>query len=250
MTKELVSIITPTYNSEKFIEQTLNSIQNQSMQNWELLITDDCSSDGTWELLKQYVVKDNRIKIFQLEKNSGPGVARNNSIKNATGRYIAFCDSDDIWLPGKLQKQIDFLHKNNLAFTFSSYQKINQLDEKGGVVKALPLVTYKNLLKTCSIGCLTAIYDTKKIGKEYMPEIRKRQDYGLWLKIFRKINSTKGMDEVLAYYRVRKDSVSGNKLLAAKYHFKVLREVANVPLIKAWYYFTFYAFSGLIKYLK
>jgi len=245
-----ISIITPTYNSKDFIPQTINAIINQTYCYWELIVTDDCSSDETWGLLQEYVRKDNRIKIFQLEKNSGPGVARNNSIKHATGRYIAFCDSDDVWLPDKLEKQIDFLQKNDLAFTFSSYRKINEMGEKGGVVKALPLVSYNDLLKTCSIGCLTAIYDTEKIGKVYMPEIRKRQDYGLWLKIFKIIGSSKGMEEILALYRVRTNSVSSNKLKAAKYHYKVLREVGKVPLIKAWYYFLHYAFAGFIKYIR
>ena len=245
-----ISIITPTYNSKDFIPQTINAIINQTYCYWELIVTDDCSSDETWGLLQEYVRKDNRIKIFQLEKNSGPGVARNNSIKHATGRYIAFCDSDDVWLPEKLEKQIDFLQKNDLAFTFSSYRKINEMGEKGGVVKALPLVSYNDLLKTCSIGCLTAIYDTEKIGKVYMPEIRKRQDYGLWLKIFKIIGSSKGMEEILALYRVRTNSVSSNKLKAAKYHYKVLREVGKVPLIKAWYYFLHYAFAGFIKYIR
>ena len=245
-----ISIITPTYNSKDFIPQTINAIINQTYCYWELIVTDDCSSDETWGLLQEYVRKDNRIKIFQLEKNSGPGVARNNSIKHATGRYIAFCDSDDVWLPDKLEKQIDFLQKNDLAFTFSSYRKINEMGEKGGVVKALPLVSYNDLLKTCSIGCLTAIYDTEKIGKVYMPEIRKRQDYGLWLKIFKIIGSSKGMEEILALYRVRTNSVSSNKLKAAKYHFKVLRDVGKVPLVKAWYYFLHYAFAGFIKYIR
>ena len=245
-----ISIITPTYNSKDFIPQTINAIINQTYCYWELIVTDDCSSDETWGLLQEYVRKDNRIKIFQLEKNSGPGVARNNSIKHATGRYIAFCDSDDVWLPEKLEKQIDFLQKNDLAFTFSSYRKINEMGEKGGVVKALPLVSYNDLLKTCSIGCLTAIYDTEKIGKVYMPEIRKRQDYGLWLKIFKIIGSSKGMEEILALYRVRTNSVSSNKLKAAKYHYKVLREVGKVPLIKAWYYFLHYAFAGFFKYIR
>ena len=114
----LVSIITPTFNSIQFIEETINSILKQTAGNWELLITDDGSTDGTWKILQEYEAKDNRIKIFQLEKNSGPGVARNNSIKNAKGRYIAFCDSDDVWLPDKLEKQIAFLQEERSVFYF------------------------------------------------------------------------------------------------------------------------------------
>lgn len=245
-----VSIITPTYNSHQFIEATIQSILNQTYTNWELLITDDCSTDGTWELLQKYQRQDERIKIFKLKRNSGPGIARNNSIKHAQGRFIAFCDSDDQWKPEKLEKQVEFLTTNNLAFTFSAYQKIDEKGEKGGIVNIPNEVNYNHLLKTCPIGCLTAIYDTDKIGKVYMPEIRKRQDYGLWLKIFQIIGSTKGMNENLAYYRVRSNSVSSNKFTAAKYHYKVLRQVGKVPLIKAWYYFLHYALNGVFKYLK
>jgi len=244
------SIITPTYNSYLYIEETIHSILNQTYKNWELLITDDCSTDGTWELLLKYQKQDDRIKIFRLEKNLGPGVARNNSIKHARGRFIAFCDSDDQWKIDKLEKQINFLTTNDLAFTFSAYQKIDEKGEKGGIVKIPEDINYNHLLKTCPIGCLTAIYDTDKIGKIYMPEIRKRQDYGLWLKIFQIIGSTKGINESLAYYRVRPNSVSSNKFVAAKYHYKVLRQVGKVPSFKAWYYFLHYVLNGVFKYLK
>jgi len=245
-----VSIITPTYNSQDFIHQTIEAIINQSYTNWELLITDDYSTDATWSILTKYAESEPRIKIFRLEQNLGPGVARNNSIKHAKGRYIAFCDSDDVWVSDKLEKQLRFLNKNNIQFTYSAYQKIDEENKKGGIVKPPTIVSYNNLLKTCSIGCLTAIYDTEKIGKIYMPEIRKRQDYGLWLKIFQRIGTTKGMVEVLGFYRERKNSVSSNKVKAAQYHYKVLREVAQIPFYKAWYYFLHYAFAGLFKYLK
>jgi len=202
------------------------------------------------KIIKQYAKQDSRIKFFQLEQNLGAGIARNNSIEKAKGRYIAFCDSDDLWLPNKLKKQIRFLQEKDLSFTFSSYQKIDESGEKGRSIKAPETLSYLDLLKTCPIGCLTAIYDTEKIGKIYMPEIRKRQDYGLWLKIFKKIDSTKGMSEVLGYYRERKKSVSSNKIKAAQYHYKVLREIAKVPIPKIWYYFLHYTISGLLKYIK
>lgn len=246
----LVSIITPTYNSDKYVSETIKSTINQTLTDWELIITDDCSTDDTWHIINRYAEKDSRIKVFQLPVNSGPGVARNYSIKKAIGRYIAFCDSDDVWHPQKLEEQIKFLQNKDLAFTYSSYQKMNEEGIKGGIIKVPDEITYNDLLKTCSIGCLTAIYDTHKIGKIYMPEIRKRQDYGLWLRIFKIIGSTSGMPEVLASYRERSNSVSSNKLVAAKYHYKVLREVAKLNQLKAGYYFLFYAFSGLFKYLK
>lgn len=246
----MVSIITPTYNSERFISKTVDSIISQTYDDWELLITDDCSTDNTWSLLSAYAEKDDRIKIFQLERNSGPGVARNNSIQHAKGRFIAFCDSDDLWIPNKVEKQVKFLLENDLIFTYSAYQKINEAGIKGGTINIPTSITYNSLLKTCPIGCLTAIYDAQKIGKIYMPEIRKRQDYGLWLKIFKQIGSARGMNEVLGFYRERKNSVSSNKIKAAYYHYRILREVAKVPTIKAWYYFFYYAIAGVIKYMK
>lgn len=247
----LVSIITPTYNSSQFIENTINSIILQTYTDWELIITDDCSIDNTLKIIKEFANKDKRIKIFRLKQNSGPGAARNNSLKNATGRYIAFCDSDDMWHPDKLEKQLKFLHDMDLPFTFSSYQKIDENGVLGSVINAPGSVSYNELLKTCPIGCLTVIYDTSKIEKAYFPEAWKRQeDYGLWLKIFKKIDSTKGMNEALAYYRERTNSVSSNKWSTARDHYRVLREVANIPHFKALYFFLFYAVNGIKKYFK
>ncbi|WP_425659645.1 glycosyltransferase family 2 protein [Tenacibaculum ascidiaceicola] len=246
-----VSIITPTYNSEKFISETIKAIQNQTYTNWELLITDDCSTDDTFKVVKIYADKDSRIKFFQLKTNLGAGIARNNSIKEATGRFIAFCDSDDVWREDKLERQVAFMLKNDLFFTYSAYQKMNEKGDKGSVVYPPKITTFKSLLKTCTIGCLTAVYDAEKLGKRYMPIIRKRQDYGLWLTIFKDIKYTKGIhDEALAYYRVRSNSVSSNKFKAAKYHYRVLRECGEVSFIKSMYYFLYYSVKGLAKYIK
>ncbi|WP_440067792.1 glycosyltransferase family 2 protein [Tenacibaculum discolor] len=246
-----VSIITPTYNSEKFISETIEAIQNQTYTNWELLITDDCSTDDTLKVVKIYADKDSRINFFQLKTNLGAGIARNNSIKEATGRFIAFCDSDDVWREDKLERQVAFMLKNDLSFTYSAYQKMNEKGDKGSVVYPPKITTFKSLLKTCTIGCLTAVYDAEKLGKRYMPIIRKRQDYGLWLTIFKDIKYTKGIhDEALAYYRVRSNSVSSNKFKAAKYHYRVLRECGEVSFIKSMYYFLYYSVKGLAKYIK
>ncbi|WP_370407933.1 glycosyltransferase family 2 protein [Tenacibaculum dicentrarchi] len=246
-----VSIITPSYNSEKFISETIDGILNQSYDNWELLITDDGSTDKTIEIIKGYQKVTDKIKLFKLEKNGGAGVARNNSIKNATGRFIAFCDSDDVWKSDKLEKQINFMSKNNLSFTYSAYQKMDEKGCKGAVIFPPQKTTFNSLLKTCTIGCLTAVYDTDKLGKRYMPTIRKRQDYGLWLTIFKDIKHTEGLsDEVLAYYRVRSNSISSNKFKAASYHYRVLRECGEVGFIKSVYYFIYYSINGVVKYLK
>lgn len=246
----LVSIITPSYKSEKFIAQTLESVLSQTYQNWEMIIVDDVSPDNSNEIIEDYCKKDNRIKLIKLEKNSGPAVSRNRAIEEAKGRYIAFLDADDLWYPEKLEKQIKFLDENNLAFTYSSYNLIDEEGNKLGVFITQESINYNGMLKTCSVGCLTAIYDTKKLGKIFMPNILKRQDYGLWLKILKEIGNTKGSIEPLATYRVLKNSVSSNKLKAAQYQWKIYREVERLNIFQSIYYFVQYAYFGVIKYKK
>ena len=245
---DLVSIITPSYNSEKFISQTMESVLSQTYQNWEMIIVDDKSPDDSNIIIEKYIKQDKRIKLIKLNKNSGPAVARNVAIKEAKGRYIAFLDADDVWYPNKLEKQIAFMKENNLAFTYSAYEIIDEQDKSIGKFVPPSFITCESMLKTCSVGCLTAIYDTKKLGKIFMPIIDKRQDYGLWLKILKKIKITKGLNEVLAKYRIRKNSVSSNKLKAAKYQWKIYRDVENLNLIKSIYYFLHYAYNGIKKY--
>ena len=221
MNEPLVSIITPSFNSENFIRETIESIVNQTYRNWELLITDDNSSDKSCEIINSYVKKYPRIKLYQLKNNSGAGVARNNSILKASGRFIAFCDSDDRWLAEKLKKQVDFLMKHNLIFTYSGYEVTNECGAHNGRVVPPLEISYDKMLKNNYVGCLTAIYDSKKIGKQFMPEIRKRQDWVLWLNILKKYGPTKGMPESLAKYRVRNKSVSSNKVELLKYNWLV-----------------------------
>lgn len=221
MNEPLVSIITPSFNSENFIRETIESIINQSYSNWELLITDDNSTDKSVEIISSFVKKDSRIKLYQLKNNSGAGVARNKSISEANGRYIAFCDSDDVWMAEKLKKQVAFLTESNLSFTYSGYLVINE--EGGYTGKVIPPleISYNKMLKNNYVGCLTAIYDSKKIGKQFMPKIRKRQDWLLWLNILKKYGPSSGMPETLAKYRKRNKSVSSNKVLMLKYNWLV-----------------------------
>jgi len=204
----LVSIITPSYKSEKFISQTIKSVLAQTYQNWEMIIVDDVSPDNSNEIIEEYSKKDSRIKLIKLEQNSGPAVARNRAIEEASGRYIAFLDADDLWMPQKLEKQLAFMSEHNVAFTYSSYHLMGEEGNDLGSFMTKESISYEGMLRTCSVGCLTAIYDTEKLGKVYMPLIRKRQDYGLWLKILREIETTKGMLEPLATYRILKNSVS------------------------------------------
>ena len=175
--KPTVSIITPCYNSEKFISETIVSIQKQTLKDWELVITDDCSTDSSVDIIKSFISTDNRINLYCLDTNMGPGAARNNSINKSKGRYIAFCDSDDQWKPLKLEMQVEFMKTHKLAFTYSSYEIINEDGKLTGKVTPPPNLRFKDMLRNNYVGCLTAIYDSKIIGKHLMSEIRKRQDW-------------------------------------------------------------------------
>ena len=244
--KNKVSIITPTYNSESFISETIKSIINQSYENWELLITDDCSEDDTVETVKKFCNIDKRIKLFKLKKNSGAGKARNNSILNANGRFIAFCDSDDIWLEKKLEKQVNFLLKKNISFSFSSYYYCDENLKILGKISAVKNLTYNKILLNNYVGCLTAIYDSKKLGKLYMSEIRKRQDWTLWIKIMRKIGKTSVLSSPLALYRRRKDSLSKNIFSLLKYTWLIYHKELKFNYIKSIFYMCLY----ILNYLK
>ena len=246
--KNLVSVITPSFKSGKFIAKTIESVLSQTYENWEMIIVDDCSPDNSNLIVEKYMEKDNRIKLIKLEKNSGPAIARNTAIKEAKGRYIAFLDADDQWLPEKLEKQILFMKENNLPFTYSAYKLIDEEDNILGEFYPPAEANYKTLLKTNYIGCLTAIYDSEKLGKMYMPNILKRQDHALWLKILKKIKTTRGILEPLAIYRIRKNSVSSNKIKSAIYQWKIYREVEKLSVPKSMYYFIHYVWNGIRKY--
>ena len=244
----LVSIITPSYNCEQVISETIGSVLSQTYQDWELLITDDKSTDKSIDIINRYVRTDSRIQLFINQENEGAGNARNNSIKHAKGRFIAFLDSDDIWLPDKLEKQINFMLSNQYAFTYTAYQKFTS-EEDFGVVIPPASITYNRLLHSNVIGCLTAIYDTAYVGKQYMPLIRKRQDMGLWLNILKIVPKAYCLNEVLAKYRID-SGMSQNKLSAVKYQWKFYRNVVGLGFFRSLFVFSGYAFKGYLKSKK
>ena len=244
------TIITPSYNSEQYIDETIKSVISQTYQNWELIIIDDDSSDNSVRIIENYVKKDNRIILIKLSNNRGPAIARNTGITLAKGRYIAFLDSDDIWLPEKLSKQLHLLNIRDLPFTCSAYNVIN---ESGEIVsKFIPpkQISYNSMLKTSSIGCSTVVYDTWKLGKLFMPNLQKQQDYVLWLTLIKKIDLAEGTSEVLANYRLRDNSVSSNKIKCGIYQWKIYRKLEQISLLKSSYYFIHYVINGLTKYRK
>ena len=244
----MVSVITPSYNCAKYISDTIDSVINQTYKNWEMIIVDDNSSDNSNEIIEKYVQRDNRIKFIKLEKNSGPAVARNRAIEEATGRYIAFLDADDLWMSDKLQKQIDFMQSYNYELTYTAYETMREdgVNLHHTVIPPKKL-NYQELLKANRIGCLSAIYDSKRIGKVYMPLIKKRQDYGLWLKILKKVDYAYGMDEVLGRYRVMSNSVSSNKLNLLKYNYRLFREYEKFSALKSFYYLMWNVYIKIMK---
>ncbi len=247
----LVSIITPSYNCAAMITETLLSVQFQTFTNWEHIIIDDASDDNSQAILDAHCQLEPRARWIGLSQNQGAAVARNAGIEAARGRYIAFLDSDDLWHPEKLRKQLAFMTKDYIEFSFCSYDKINEQGDIIGEVIAPTQQRYSDLLKNNTIGCLTVMYDTTKLGKTAMPLIRKRQDLGFSLRLLKKTEYAYGMDEKLAQYRIRGNSISFNKASAAKFTWQLYREVEKLPLPKAIYYFTCYAVNGVIKtYLK
>lgn len=238
--EDLVSIIMPTYNAKIFLKDSIEGIIGQTYSNWELLITDDCSTDeSVLAILREYAQKDSRIRLFFLEENKGCGVARNNSIRAARGRYIAFCDSDDIWVPNKLEKQIAFLREKQICLTFSSYYLLDAENKIFGEVKAPKSLTLGQLKRDNKIGCSTAIYDTRFFGKFYMPPMRKRQDWAMFLNLLKKCGSCQSLSESLVYYRVRQGSVSRKKLTLVKYNIEVYRVVFGYSYFVSILYFLF-----------
>ena len=244
-----VSIVTPVYNSERFLAQTIESIQAQTHNNWELLLTDDCSTDNSIAIIKTYAEQDSRIKYTRLSVNSGSGVARNTSIEEATGEVISFLDADDLWDKNFLERSLGYMEKCQAGIVFSSYRRLSEdLREKLGVFIVPESTNYYDMLKSCSISCLTGIYHIGRChGKAYMPDIRKRQDYCMWLTLLKRIDRAYGIKDVLATYRICNNSISRNKFKAAHYQWFVYRKIEKLSLPASFYYFLHYVTKGLIK---
>lgn len=240
MESRLVSVILPTYNTGKPLRTCLEGILRQTYKDLEIVITDDCSTDEiTLSILREFEEKDSRVRVYRLKENGGAGWARNNSIKHAKGRFIAFCDSDDTWVADKLERQVEFMLEGGHCLVCSSYYVCDEDGEITGIVKCPPLISYSMLKRDNKIGCLTAIYDTQKHGKFYMPLIRKRQDWAMFLEIVSKCGNAYALTEPLAYYRISNHSLSRSKTSLVKYNVRVYREVLGFNKIKAALYFFF-----------
>ena len=238
MIEDLVSIVTPLYNSEKFIEETIESVLTQTYNKWEMLIVDDCSTDLSSDIVKKYSEKDSRIKYIKMEKNSGAALCRNKAIELSEGEFIAFLDSDDLWKEKKIENQIKFMKENKYFISFHEYEEIDESGRKLNIKIRVPKkpVTYRSYLLTNPIGCLSGMYNVKEIGKIYMPLLKKRQDTGFWLKILSTGEKAYALNESLAFYRVRNNSLSFKKGDLLKYHWKLYRTEENLTILESLFY--------------
>ena len=231
---ELVSIIMPSYNTADYISESIKSVQAQVYSNWELIIVDDCSTDNTDDVVKPFLV-DSRIRYLKNERNSGAAVSRNRALREAKGRWIAFLDSDDLWVPEKLEKQIGFMEKNGYSFSYTNYEEIDMAGQKTGVKITGPKkITKTGMFNYCWPGCLTVMYDAEKVGLIQIADIKKNNDYAMWLKVCKKADCYL-LDEELALYRKgRVGSVSTQNLATMiKWHYILFREAEKQGIIKS-----------------
>lgn len=230
---ELVSIIMPSYDTASYIQETVESVLKQTYTNWELIIVDDCSTDDTDDILATFT--DKRIRIYKNEKNSGAAVSRNKALRKANGKWIAFLDSDDLWSKDKLEKQITFMKKNGYSFSYTNYEEINTEGQKTGVKVTGPKkITKTGMFNYCWPGCLTVMYDAEKVGLIQIEDIKKNNDYAMWLKVCKKADCYL-LDEYLAQYRKgRSGSISTHSVKTMiLWHYKLYREAEKQSAVKS-----------------
>jgi teichuronic acid biosynthesis glycosyltransferase TuaG len=244
----MVSIITPSYNSSCFIEQAIESVLNQTYSDLEMIIVDDCSKDKSCEIIEKYTIKDERIKLIRLNKNVGAAEARNIALRMARGRYIAFLDSDDMWISLKLEKQLKFMSEVEASFVFSQYERISEDGQKKlNTIKVPMQINYNGFLRNTIIGTLTVLIDKKKTGYFEMPNIKSSHDMALWCLLLKKGISAYGQQESLALYRVVSTSNTSKKWKAAKDVWKVYREIEKLGFLFSLYNFILYVIHAIIK---
>ena len=248
--KPLVSIITPVYNGEDTIVETIESVLNQTFKDFEMIVVDDISTDNTRKIVEEYTKKDKRVKYYLLPSKGGASAARNYAISKASGRYIAFLDGDDLWYPEKLEKQIKFMQDNDYHFTYTDYEYIDENSKPLNKMRKCPKkMSYHRMLFGDSVGCLTVIYDSIAVGRISIPELKKRNDYALWCIILKKVKCGYKYNEVLAKYRKVSDSnslSSGRKIKLLKYHYRVHRNVNEFNPVTS----VFYTVTNVVNYFN
>ncbi|RIZ54465.1 glycosyltransferase family 2 protein [Vibrio sp. PID23_8] len=247
----IVSIITPAFNCEATILHTYHSLCNQTFHKWEWLVTDDCSSDDTYTILNNIALNDSRVKIRKNLVNSGAAVSRNASLDRAKGQFIAFIDSDDLWRPNKIEKQLDFMENSKVDFSFTAYELI---DAQGNSLSQVvdthhsKAINYQDMLrKKATIGCSTVMLRRDAFNEIQMPLLRTGQDYALWLKLLKTGIHAYPITCVLTEYRILPNSISRNKFKKAIRQWQIYREVERLPLILSVECFIFYAFRAVFR---
>lgn len=243
---ELVSIITPSFNTGKFVGETIKSVLNQSYKNWEMIIVDDCSTDDSLEIIRSF--NDERIKLIVNETNSGAALSRNYAIRKAKGKWIAFLDSDDLWHPTKLEKQVSFMKKNNYHFSYTNYIEIDEASRPNRKMITGPqIVTERSLNNFCYQGCLTVMYDREFIGLIQIKNLPKNNDYALWLKVI-KISDCYLLPEILASYRKRQGSISNHSYIKLiKHHYYLWKYGEDKNILSATVFTIRNLIFGLMK---
>ncbi|MDF2068167.1 glycosyltransferase family 2 protein [Bacillus sp. Cr_A10] len=246
---ELVSIVMPVYNASEFISDAILSVINQTYENWELIVVNDCSRDNSLEIINEFTRKDSRIKLIDLKINSGVYYARNCGIQKAEGKYLAFLDSDDMWDKSKLTKQVNLMYEKDILFSFTGYRMVdhkgNYLDQ---IIKVPKKIKYKDLLNVNYIGCLTVMVNIHRLGKFQMPNIR-HEDYATWLSILKENRiEAYGLNEVLASYRKTATSLSSNKIKTIGWTWNIYNNHLKMSVIESGYRIVKFGFNTLRKY--
>ena len=247
---DLVSIITPSYQTAAYITETIESVLAQTYTNWEMIIVDDCSTDMTDEVVSPYL-NDSRIRYLKNEKNSGAAVSRNRALQEAKGRWIAFLDSDDLWSPEKLEKQIAFMENNGYAFSYTEYEEIDEKSNSLGVYVSGPKKISKfGMYQYCWIGCLTVMYDATQVGLIQIQDIKKNNDYAMWIEVCEKANCYL-LKEKLGKYRKRVGSISRHGIMTMiGWHYKLWHEAVGKNPMMAWIYTGMNLVCGFYKKIK
>ena len=245
-----VSIITPAYNAAQYLEETVKSVQNQTFMDWEMIIVDDCSKDDTYKIAARLAEEDPRIKVLQNKVNSGVSATRNAALDVATGEYIAFLDSDDLWLAQKLEKQVQFMEAGQYVLTYTNYQKFNSEtgDRHQKVIRAPATMTAKRIYGDTSIGCLTVMVNRNRSGPFHMPLIGHTEDNITWQEILARGHTAYRIDEVLSLYREGNKSLTSEKKSAVKQQWNTYRDYYKFSVLKSAYYFIQYAFHAIKKH--
>ena len=247
----LVSVIMPLYNSAPYLKDAIESVCRQSISNWELLIVNDASTDQSYSLAHKFTQKDKRIHLLSLSHNKGTAYARNIAIRQAKGRFIAFLDSDDIWYPQKLEKQLNFMQNHQSTFSFCAYRRISEKGKPLNHISVPHRLTYEEFLKKTAIGCLTVIYDTKQISPCFFnEELPMNEDFECWARILKQIGYADGLNEVLADYRVRNNSRSSHKLKAVCQMWKIQKNDLHITFFKRVWNVTNYILYAIRKKIK